>query len=319
MSLYKTFDSRDIVADFDPILEQAMEKVWATDVSYFNSNSSREVEEYNWLGSAPQLQEWIAGRSERQLNEYSLEVRNTKYETTLPIELDDLRRDKTGQIRARVAGLAQRTASHWNKILSPLVNTGTAGTNGLAYDGQFFYDTDHNESGTNQTNDLTATEVPSANVATAAAPTADEFAKIIVETHGYMESFTDDEGEPINQDISGMVIMVSKPQFAAAARQAVGLDNLTAGATNPVRGLPNLSFRVIHNTRLTAANAVHFFLTGGNADQPFILQEDGGVQTQLLGAGSDEEFKNDRHLFGVKAIRGVAYGRWQRAAYVALS
>lgn len=321
MGFYNDFDSRDIVADFDPILGQAMEGIWAPQVAWLNDESDREVEEYKWLGSVPQLKQWIGAREEEQLAKYSQEIRNFTYESTLPIPLNDLRRDKTGQIRARVGDLARRTASHWNKILSPYINTGTAGTNGLAYDGQFFYDTDHNESGSNQSNDLTATEIPSANVATPAAPTADEYAKVIVETVAYMEGLTDDQGEPINTDISRVEIHVSKATHAAAARQAIALNNLTAGATNPVQSLANMgiAFTVRRNPRLTAADAAHFFLLDDTTDRPFILQDEQGVETQLLGAGSDEEFKNDRHVFGVRAVRGVGYGRWQRAAYVAFS
>ena len=32
-----------------------------------------------------------------------------------------------------------------------------------------------------------------------------------------------------------------------------------------------------------------------------------------IAEGSEEEFKNDRHLYGIKAIRNVGYGYWQKS------
>lgn len=314
-------DSRDIVADFFPRLESAMEEIWAPRVSVV-IDSDRETEEFAWLGQVPVMREWVGGRHEESLNKYSMTITNTKYEATLAISLDDLRRDKTGQIRQRVGDLAVRTATHWNDLLATFIDNGEAGTSGLAYDGQFFYDTDHNESGTNQSNDLTSTEIPSANVSDANAPTATEAANIITETVGYMMSLTDDKGEPINQSPTNVVIFVTKSAHWAAFYNAITLNNLTSTVDNPVRGLSGAgwSFEVVFSTRLTEENNVRFFFgTPTMGSTPLIRTNEVDVTTQLLGAGSDEEFNNDRHVFGVKAVRGVGYGMWQKSAFVALS
>jgi hypothetical protein len=68
----------------------------------------------------------------------------------------------------RTSDLAARTAEHWAKLLTDLIIA-----NGLCYDGQNFFDTDHVTlaSGTLQ-NDLDATDIPALNISTAAAPTA---------------------------------------------------------------------------------------------------------------------------------------------------
>ena len=211
-------DSRDIIADFYPRLEAAMETIWAPRVS-IEIPSDRETEEYNWLGQVPVMREWVGERQEETLNKYSLTIRNFPYEATLPISLADLDRDKTGQLRQRVSDLALRTATHWNELLATFIDNGEAGTSALAYDGQFFFDTDHNESGTNQSNDLTSTEVPAANVADANAPTATEAANITTETVGHMMSLTDDKGEPINS---------RPPMYSSwSARQRTGRRSTT--------------------------------------------------------------------------------------------
>lgn len=320
-NLYTALDSRDIIADFYPRLEAAMETIWAPRVA-LEISSDRETEEYAWVGQVPAMREWIGGRKEEYLNKYSLTIRNHDYEATLPISVNDLRRDKTGQLRQRVADLAARTATHWNSLVSTLIENGEAGTSGLTYDGQYFYDTDHNESGSSQSNDLTSTEVPSANVSDAGAPTSTEAANVIVETIGYMQSLTDDRGEPINQAPTHVVIFVTKSAHFAAFQLAVSLNNLTVSADNPVRGFTGMgwSFEVVYSPRLTAANKVYFAF--GNPEMggtPFIRQNEQDIVTELQGAGSHEEFVNKRHVFGVNAVRGVGYGMWQKSCIVALS
>ena len=323
MGLYTSghLDSRDIVADFFPRLEAAMETIWAPRVS-IEVASDMETENYKWLGQVPVMRQWIGGRHEETLNKYSLSITNYPYEATLPISVDDLRRDKTNQIRQRISDLATRTATHWNDLLATFIDNGEAGTSGLCYDGDFFYDTDHSESGTNQSNDLTATEIPASNVTDAAAPTATESANIITETVGYMMGLTDDKGEPVNQAPTHVVIMVPKSGHWAGFNNAVTLNNLTSTVDNPVRGLTGAgwSFEVVFSTRLTSENTIRFFFgTPAMGTTPLIRQSEVGVQTQLIGAGSEEEFKNDRHLFGVKAVRGIGYGMWAKSCYVPLT
>lgn len=320
-NLYTTLDSRDIIADFYPRLEASMESIWAPRVA-IEIPSSRETEELAWLGQVPVMREWIGGRAEVPLNKYALTIRNYPYEATVPISVDDLRRDKTGQLRQRITDLADRTATHWNDLTATWIDNGEAGTSGLAYDGQFFYDTDHNESGTNQSNDLTVTEIPSANCSDPAVPTATEAANIITETVGYMMSLTDDQGEPINQSPTHVVIMVTRSAHWAAFNNAVTLNNLTSTVDNPVRGLTGAgwSFEVVFSTRLTAENTVRFFF--GNPSMgatPLIRTNELPVETVLDGVGSHEETHNNRHIFGVKANRGIGYGQWQKSAFVALS
>jgi hypothetical protein len=313
-------DSRDLIADFYPRLEAVMETIWAPLVSV-EIPSNRETEEYGWLGQVPILREWQGERTGEQLNKYTLSIRNTVFEATLPISVEDLRRDKTGQLRTRVGDLAARTATHWNKLLGTYITAGEAGTLGLAYDGQFFFDTDHNESGSNQTNDLTATEVPAANVATTSVCTSAEAADIINQTVAYMMGLTDDKGEPINQGATDILILCTKPGHFAGLNNAINLNNLSTGTdNNPVQALKSRGFNIrveYVSQRVTAADKLYFFFgspeMGGSA---LIRQTEVEPTVQI---DMSDEFKKNLHYFGVKAVRGVGYGMWQRAALVTLS
>jgi phage major head subunit gpT-like protein len=315
-------DSRDLIAGFYPKLEASMESIWAPRIS-MEIPSDRETEELAWLGQVPVMNEWIGGRKENHLNKYSLSITNHKYEATLPISTDDLRRDKTGQIAQRISDLAVRTATHWNSLIGTFITNGEAGTSGLAYDGQFFFDTDHNESGSSQTNDLTATEVPAADVTTASTLTTTEAANILTQTIAYMQSLTDDQSQPINQGATDVLVICTKVGHYVGMKQALSLANLGTGSgnNNPVLAWSGWNISVEYvPTRITAADKLYFFFgTPAMGSTPLLRTEEFGVKTSLIGAGSEEEFKNARHLFGVEANRGVAYGMWQKAALVTLS
>jgi phage major head subunit gpT-like protein len=319
-NIYSTgsLDSRDIVADFFPRYDATMETIWAPRISV-ELPSDREVEELTWLGQAPIMRRWIGGRMEEHLNKYTLSVRNYEYEATLPISVPDLRRDKSGQLRMRVGEMAARTATHWNSLLGTWIAAGEAGSLALGYDGQFFFDTDHNESGTSQTNDLTATEVPSANVSTASTLTTTEAANIIMETIAYMMGLTDDKGEPINQNPTNVLIVATKVGHYAGIKTALGLNNLGTGSgnNNPLLAWKDYSIDVQYvPQRVTAADKLYFFFGApGLGSTPFIRTSEVGVTTGII----DERLKNNREVFCVNATRGVAYGMWQRAALVTLS
>lgn len=314
-----TFDSRDLIADFDLAMAQATnEALWASRIST-EIPSSREVEEMAWLGQVPVMRRWIGGRKETTLNKYSLTVRNYPYEATLPVSIDDLRRDKIGVIRRRIADLGTRTVTHWNTLIGNWVTSGEAGSLALAYDGQFLYDTDHNESGSNQTNDLTATEVPAANVATTSTLTVTEAADIVTQTIAYMMSLTDDQGEPINQNPTEVLILATKVGHYNGLKTALGVNNLGTGSgnNNPLLAWSDYTINVQYvPTRVTAADKLYFFFgSAGMGGSALIRTVEQDVTVRL----EDETFKNRRQLFGVDAVRGVAYGAWQKTALVTLS
>jgi phage major head subunit gpT-like protein len=310
-------DSEAFRYNFTQGLEAGREKLWAARLA-FMQDSDKETETYNWLGHVPVMREWIANRHEEVLNKYTLSISNHPYEATMAVSIDDLRRDRSGLLAQRLQQLGERAVTHWNTLASTFIDNATASTSGLAYDGELFFDTDHPESGTSQSNDLTSTEIPAANCSDPTFPTSTEAANIINQAVGYAMTLTDDKGEPINQDVAGGIIMCSEYGIYAAMRQAVSLPFLASGITNPTQGLTG-NFEVIYNPRLTAADEVMFFFDGGASDRPLILQEEQPITPRMIGAGSEEEFKYRRHVIGIDAVRGIGYGRWQRALYVATS
>jgi hypothetical protein len=117
------------------------------------SNADRE--DYRWLGTVPRIREWDQGRLAQGLRTESYSVENLKYEATIEVDRDEVSDDQTGQIRMRIAELAQRAATHKDYLISQLLTGGeTAGNN--SYDGVSFFNTTHASGASgNQSNLLT--------------------------------------------------------------------------------------------------------------------------------------------------------------------
>lgn len=312
--------SRAIIGTFYETLEQNIGASWLMRLA-MEFTSDQESETYKWLGMSPAMREWIGGRQPKGLRENGMTITNKTFEATMNVLVDDLRRDKTGQILLRVREMADRVAAHPMSLISTLINNGGGATNGLCYDGQYFFDTDHAEgdSGTIK-NDLAAGDVAVLNVGTATAPTADEMANCILGVLGWFYSFKDDQGEPLNELAREFVIMTNTAMWGAA-QAAVSANLLNTGSgsrDNPLMRMPGINLTVVPNARLSTTTAFYMFRTDGRA-KPFILQNEEAVSISAVAEGSEHEFKNNEHLYGVKAIRNVGYGIWQHAIRATLS
>ena len=320
MPQYSALNSAQIIGSFYQRYETEFAGSWISEISTPIA-SDKLMETYKFLGGAPVPREWLGERAQGTLGRYSHTVTNKKYESTLHIDLDDLRRDLTGQLMVRVGDMAARYALHREALASTIILGGDT-TTYPAYDTQNFFDTDHDESGTNQVNDISSTEVSAANVTTTTAPTATEMANVLSGSIGYMLGYTDDKGEPVNGQARSWIAMVGTANLFSALNQAVILNVFAAGADNPLRGLlaSGMTIRAIYNPRLSAdTTIVNLFRTDATGYKPFINQVEFEPQTSVLGAGSDYEFTHDAHQFGVKAIYAIGTGAWQGAAQITLS
>jgi len=317
MGNYAPLTEKGILARFYQVLGQEIGAGIPSRIG-MNIPSNEETETYRFLGSSPMMREWVGGRLLESLQKNEYQLANKHYEASLDFNVDDLRRDKTGQMMLRIADLAKKTAAHWEKLRSAAE---VAGTGALCYDGQYFFDSDHAEGVTgSQINLITATQVTSCNVSTAAAPTADELALVFTGLVSYMMTYVDSMGDPVNGD-ARKFLAVLPPNMFAAGLQAVTADRLSSGISNVVEGFQARGFNidVACNPRLGAAGAVFYFYREDGTMKPYLLQDERGVQTSMIGRGSEEEFKNNRWLMGVDAWRAVGYGLWHGAQHVTLS
>jgi len=302
--------SRAVIGMYYEALAAAAGAGWIGNISnYFGSDQASET--YPWLGMPPQLREWIGGRSAKGLSTNLVTIANKHYEATLEIALKDLRRDKTGQIQARLAEFAQRGQSHFASLLSTLIVNGPST---VCYDGQYFFDTDHSEgsSGTLDNDiqtDISALPVQTHGVVTA--PSKEEMLQAIVASISQFFTFKDDQGEPINEDAKSFLVMVPVG-LAGAATSALSRTNDIGPGMFSFDGF-QVSLAV--NPRLTAGGWTDEFVTfrTDGSIKPLIRQEEKAPTVKMKDENSEYAFDNDAIQVGIDTWRNVGYGRWQGA------
>lgn len=308
----RVLSSRAIIGEFFRTLNQGVGAMWVPDLA-MRFDSDQDSETYAWLGQAPAMREWLGGRQAHGQREFEYTIRNKKYEATMDISLDDIRRDKSSQVMLRTRELAQRTNAHWAKLLSTLIINGEST---LCYDGQYFFDTDHSEgdSGT-QSNDLTVdvSALPTAVHGSTTAPSVGEAALVVLKGIETILSFVDDQGEPMNEDATNFLVMVPTslltPYSSAATQQF-----MAQGEQNVLVSGNNYTVKVVSNARLNSSWTDKVMVARTDAEtKPFIAQEEEGVTMSAKAEGSEYEHDEDRHQYGVKALRNVGYGFWQDA------
>ncbi len=262
--------------------------------------SNSDSETYRWLGTVPRMREWGTGRLAKGLRTESYSVENLKYESTLAVDRDEIADDQTGQIRVRIGELAQRAATHKDYLIAQLLNSG-ASAGFTSYDGATFFSNAHvsGQSGS-QDNDVTSAALAPGD------PTTAEFKTALRQAIATMMTFADDQGEPLPIGAGGFVCVVPPTMFFSAleAINATVVDN----TTNVLSG----AAKVVAMPWLTDASAWYLLKTDGVV-RPFIFQDREPVEFNALAEDSEESFKREKLLFGVRARYRIAYGYWQYA------
>jgi phage major head subunit gpT-like protein len=263
------------------------------------SNSDHET--YKWLGTAPRMREWGTGRLAKGLRTESYSVENLKYEATIEVDRDEVSDDQTGQIRVRIGELAQRAATHKDYLIGQLlINGAAAGCN--SYDGVTFFNDAHVSGASgSQDNDLTFAAAGADNQ-----PTTEEFKGALKQSIAQMLSFKDDQGEAMPLSASGLVCVVP-PTMLFTALEAVNAT-LINQTSNVLQG----AARVVALPWLTSPTAWYLLKTDG-VIRPFIFQDREPVEFGALAEDSEDGFKREKLLFGVRARYRLTYGYWQFA------
>lgn len=263
--------------------------------------STSDSETYQWLGTVPRMREWGTGRLARGLRTERYSLENLKYEATIEVDRDEVADDQTGQIRIRVGELAQRAATHKDYLLGQLMVNGGADAC-QSYDGASFFSDGHVSGGSGvQDNDLTF-----AVAAESDEPTTEEFKGALKQAMARMLSFKDDQGEPLALNMTGMVCLVP-PSMLFTAMEAVNATVINQ-TSNVLQG----AARVVALPWLTSP-AVWYLLKTDGVVRPFIFQDREPIEFGSLTEASEEGFKREKLLFGVRARYRMAYGYWQFA------
>lgn len=312
----KGLTSRAIIGEFYRTLEQDIGAAWINALSMLFT-SDQDSEEYKWLGQTPAMREWVGGRNAKGFRENGLTITNKHYESTLEVLVREMRRDKTGQVMVRIRELATRTNSHWASLLSTLIVNGEST---VCYDGQYFFDTDHSEGDSgSQSNDISVdiSVLPASVHGSTTAPSIEEMQQAIMQGVAQILSFVDDQGEPMNEGAMNFLVMVPTSLYITASKAVA----MPVSPDLNTQELPKeMNIRVVSNARLDSSWTTKFavFRTDGSV-KPFIRQQETEVALKAKAEGSEFEFDNDAHQYGVDAWRNVGYGYWQHACLVTMT
>lgn len=268
---------------------------------------------HGFLSEIPRPQQTAFGGQVTQLADDKITLYTEEWEAPFSIRVDMLRRDESGNA-IRAIREAARGFAHFK--LERVLNMLLQGAALTAYDGSNFFAADHVQgaSGT-QSNLLTASDIPSADVGTATNPTPEEMAVIFMDLIGYALGWKDGSGRAMLPDARHFVVFTPTNMFGAA-QTAARANNLASGQTNQVVSLqrPNETgselddnrFRVdvVSHPDLNAdSDAIHVVVGGGVGRRPFLWNDamptQGGMPSvETLGENSEKAIETGRvHVY----------------------
>lgn len=96
--------------------------------------------EYGWLGQFPKLREWLGDRQVKAIAAHGYSILNKKFESTIEVPRDNIEDDQVGVFNPLFAEMGHAAVTHPDEMVFQLLGQGFAEK---AFDGQFFFDTDH--------------------------------------------------------------------------------------------------------------------------------------------------------------------------------
>ena len=314
MSIQK-LSSRAIIGEFYRILNTDPGTSWVAGVSQGTPfQSDQASEEYGWLGQVPTLREWTGGRQAKGLRDESYVIKNVHYEASIEILVRWLRRDKTGQAMIRIRELAQRANTHWATLLSTLIRDGESNT---CYDGQYFFDTDHQEGDSGVQSNSVQVDISALSSTlhgTPTAPSVSEMQQAILQGVTQIQTFVDDQGEPMNENVTDYLVMVP-PSMSFVAMNALSVQRGT-DLTEVLAD--NFSIRAVPNVRLGSWTDKFALFALDTNTGAIIRQEETNVMLKAKAEGSEYEYDHDAHQYGIDTWRSAGYGMWQDACLVTM-
>lgn len=102
--------------------------------------SSTGTEEYGWLGSFPNMREWLGDRVVNGAKSHGYSIKNKPFELTVGVPRPSIEDDQYGVYTPMMTEMGRAAAANPDQLVFSLLSAGNAT---LCYDGQFFFDTDH--------------------------------------------------------------------------------------------------------------------------------------------------------------------------------
>lgn len=286
---------------------------WARRLSE-QMTTDQPLERFKWLGAVASPVKFDGERKRNSLTDYGLDILSEKFELTVEADIDDVRRDKTGQVLRRISEMGAKTASLDERLLSALMES-TA----KCYDGVALWSASHKvgKSGATQSNDITVSGMVAPD-----APASDKMSGAILAGVKQLLGMLDDRGDPMNQDAKRFVL-VTPLKYWDSSVAALKNTFTSAGVNNTLLNA-DVTITPVTNVRLAgtgdaAGRRIYLFREDAEV-LPFITQDEvipDAFKSQ--DAYSETAFWQEKLAWGSKRITTVAPGRFELAVRVNLA
>ena len=253
--------------------------------------STARSENYSWIGSIPRLRKMNGERIPKKLLEHTYSIVNEEYEASIEVKHADLKDDQTGQYGIQAKSIGEAVKQFPDELIFETLIPG--GTTGLAYDGQYFFDTDHpiGETGSTQSNKITSA-LDATSFRTARA---------------MLRKMKDDFGSPtVNRNLD--LLLVVPADLEGTAEAILEAERDANGATNTLKG----KARILVADWLADTNNWYLLNVAGTI-KPFVLQEREFIPFEALEEGSTENFMRKKNYYGTYWRGNAGYGLYQNA------
>ena len=262
--------------------------------------SNKSSETYAWIGESPAMQAWSGEARFDAMSNASYAISNSKFQSGLVIDRDDLADDQVGGLELRIQQLAQVAIGHRNKLL---INALINGTTNTGHDSTAFFSDTHPIRG-----QMSATQD---NLLAGTGTTTAQIQADITSSIAAMMRFVAENGEPFHEAPQEFVI-VAPPNVMGNMNEAIfaGIVSNTSNVRNA-----GLSITPLYTSRLTDVND-WYLLRVDTPLRPLIFQVREPVTLEPEDVMSTGPFEREQYRYKVRGRYNVGYGHWANAVKV---
>lgn len=265
--------------------------------------STKASETYAWLGQLPKMREWLGERTVQGLSEHSFSIINKDFESTLRVDRNALEDEQYGQFKVLAAMMGQEARRFYDEYLMGVIEA-----NGLCYDGQNMFDTDHSEgiSGS-QSN------APAAS-STYTVSTAAQMVTVLNLVVSAMAQIKGDKNKPFGAKVTHILVPTSLEWVAREAFDPSYRGTGTTTASDMGKGRVQVLVSEYLTNNATPGYSDVYWLDLSKPVKPFIFQNRKNTEFVALDKSDDyENFMSKGILYGVDNRFNMGFGLWQLA------
>ncbi len=266
--------------------------------------STKDKETYAWLGQLPKMREWLSERAIIGLSEHDFEIVNKDYEATIGVDRNAIDDEQYGQIKIQANMLGREARRYYDERLAAVIEA-----NGLCYDGQNFFDTDHSEG-----NSGTQSNAPAAASGYDIASAANAITVLKLVSNA-MSQFKGDQGKHLGVKVTHVLTPSSLEWHFREAFDPMFIGGGETSSTKTYKGAVKIIVcDFLTNDGSNPEHSAVYWLDLSKSVKPFIFQNRKNPELVALDKpDSYENFMRKKILYGVDDRFNMGFGLWQLA------